>query len=179
MAFGIAGRTAVLEGTIPAGGSRVIQTAGTDTFLNMGWVELVTSRRIAGSAVFRDMNGRQEAAVGLTTGARAFVLPFDNTEGRVTSFAVVNTNRTQAAAVNIVMRDEEGNSIGSGAIALLPLGHTATETLNQVAASANRRGTIEFSTTNPDISGLGIRFDAPVAGAAARPFTSFPVQPRP
>ncbi|HBY62482.1 MAG TPA: hypothetical protein DEH78_21885, partial [Solibacterales bacterium] len=63
---GLAGRTSLVEGTIPPGGSRTIQTAGTDSFLNMGWVELVTSRRIAGSAVFRDTNGRQEAAVGLT-----------------------------------------------------------------------------------------------------------------
>ncbi len=178
MAFvGLPGRTSIVDGVIPARGSRTIQTAGTDSFLNMGWVELVSAKRIAGSGVFRDMVGRQEAAVGLTSSTRAFLLPFDNVGGRGTSFALIN-NSSQAITVTATVRDENGNQLALSAIALLPRGHTATESTNQFPASANQRGTLEFSTPNADISGLGIRFDAPFPGVA-RAFTSFPVQPRP
>lgn len=178
MAFtGLPGRTSIVEGVIPPGGSRTIQTAGTDGFLNMGWVELTTSKKIVGSSVFRDVNGRQEAAVGLTSSVRAFVLPFDNTQGRVTSFALINTNPTQTVTVNAVARDENGTVLGTASIPLLARGHTATETTGQFPGSASQRGTVEFTTAGADITGLGIRFDAAVPGAP-RPFTSFPVQPK-
>lgn len=174
---GLLGRASVLEGTIPGGGSRTIQTAGTDAALSMGWVELTTARRIVGSSVFRYTPDRQEAAVNLTTAARSFVMPFDNTQGRVTSFALINTNATQAIAVNVTVRDEAGNSIATSAIPMLARGHIATESNTRFPASASRRGTLEFTATNADITGLGIRFDTPAPGP--RPFTSFPVHPRP
>ncbi|MBX9600284.1 MAG: hypothetical protein K2X35_04740 [Bryobacteraceae bacterium] len=174
---GVTGRASVIEGTIPGRGSRTIQTAGTDASLNMGWVELVSARRIVGSSVFRYTPDRQEAAVNLTAAARSFVMPFDNTQGRVTSFALINTNAAQAIAVNVTVRDEGGTSIGSTSIPLLARGHIATESNTRFPASANRRGTLEFTTTQADITGLGIRFDTAAPGA--RPFTSFPVHPRP
>lgn len=180
MAFtGLAGRTSLVDGTIPVGGIRVIQTVGNDNVLNMGWAELVTNKNIQGSSVFRDRNGRQEAAVALTNGVRAFLLPFDNTGGRVTSFALINTNPSQPVTVTATVRDENGTQLNQVNIPLQPRGHVATETTVQFPLSANQRGVVEFVTTNADISGLGIRFDAPpTTPGAARPFTSFPVQPR-
>lgn len=179
MAFsGLAGRTSLVEGTIPANGSRRIQTAGTDAVLNMGWAELTTSNNIAATAVFRDIAGRQEAAVSLTRGVRAFVLPFDNTNGRTTSFALINTNPSLPITVTATVRDESGVVLGTSTISLQARGHIATETTRQFTASNNQRGAVEFSTANADISGLGLRFDAGVAGAPL-PFTSFPVTPRP
>lgn len=174
---GVTGRVSVLDGIIPGRGSRTIQTAGTDPALSMGWVELITPRRLVGSSVFRYAPDRQEAAVNLTTASRSFIMPFDNTLGRVTSFAIVNTNATQAIAVNVTVRDEGGATIGTTAIPLLARGHLATESNTRFPASADRRGTLEFTTTNADITGLGIRFDAAAPGP--RPFTSFPVHPRP
>lgn len=177
---GLAGRSTLVEGIIPAGGTRTITTAGTDSSLNMGWAELVTSKNIQGSSIFRDTAGRQEAAVGLTTGVRAFLLPFDNSQGRVTAFALINTNPSQPVTVTATVRDENGILLGSPVtIALLPRGHVATETTVQFPGSNNQRGSVEFSTANPDITGLGIRFDAPpTTPGAPRPFTSLPVQPR-
>lgn len=175
---GLAGRTSLVEGTIPAGGSRTITTAGTDAQLNMGWVELATTANLRGSAVFRDTVSRQEAAVTLTNPVRSYLLPFDNTSGRTTSFALVSTNPSTAISVTATVRDENGTTIGSTTLPLNARGHVATETTAQFPGTLGQRGVIEFSTANPDISGLGIRFDAP-ATSGPRPFTSFPVLPRP
>jgi hypothetical protein len=174
---GIAGRTAIINGTIPVGGSRTIQTAGNDSALNMGWVELVTDRAISGLSVFRSINDSQEAAVGLTKSFARFQLPFDNTNGRITSFALVNSNPTQAASVAVVLRDESGNLLGSGSVALSVRGHLATEVVSQWPFTAGMRGVVEFSTSAADITGLGLRFDQIIAGRP-RAFTSFPIQGR-
>ncbi len=176
---GLAGRTSLVEGIIPANGSRTITTAGLDAALNVGWVELITTRNIQGSSIFRDTNGRQEAAVALTSGVRAFLLPVDNTVGRVTSFALVNTNSGQPATVNVTARDENGIVLGASVIPLGLRGHRATESTVLFPVLNGQRGSIEFSTVNADITGLGLRFDAPPTTAGApRPFTSIPVQPR-
>jgi hypothetical protein len=80
--------------------------------------------------------------------------------------------------VNITVRDENGFTLATLPITLPGRGHVATETNTQFPAGANQRGTIEFRTTTPDITGLGIRFSAIVPGTS-RAFTSFPIQPLP
>ncbi|MBL8174499.1 MAG: hypothetical protein JNK48_07515 [Bryobacterales bacterium] len=164
----------VIEGTIPVGGTRVIETAGGATPLVQGWAELTTNRHIGGLAVFRQRaSGRpdQEAAVTLTTTGTRFVLPFDNTDNFVTSMALVNASATIGAAVNVVIRDEAGQQIGTDTISLTGRGHVAFELRERMASTRNRRGTAEFTSTS-QVTGLGLRFNP---GGA---FTSFPVLKR-
>ncbi len=166
--------TDVIEGTIPVGGTRVIETQGGATPLVQGWAELTTTRHIGGLAVFRQSgSGRpdQEAAVTLTSLGTRFVLPFDNTDNFVTSMALVNASATIGAAVNVVIRDEAGQQIGTDTISLPGRGHIAFELRERMASTRNRRGTAEFTSTS-QITGLGLRFNP---GGA---FTSFPVLKR-
>ncbi|MCC6389413.1 MAG: hypothetical protein IT167_02325, partial [Bryobacterales bacterium] len=164
-----------VDGTIPAGGVRVIETLGGTTDLVQGWAELTTTRNIGGLAVFRQrVTGRpdQEAAVTLTTTSNKFVLPFDNTDNFVTSMALVNVSATLGTTINVVIRDESGQQIGTDTISLSGRGHTAFTLPGRFASSVNRRGTTEFTSTGTQITGLGLRFNP---GGA---FTSFPVSPK-
>ncbi|MBS1824851.1 MAG: hypothetical protein JST93_05995 [Acidobacteria bacterium] len=166
--------TEVIEGTIPVGGTRVIETQGGATPLVQGWAELSTTRHIGGLAVFRQRaSGRadQEAAVSLTATGTRFVLPFDNLDNFVTSMALVNSSATIGATVNVVIRDEAGQQIGTDTITLTGRGQTAFELRTRMASTQNRRGTAEFTSTS-QITGLGLRFNP---GGA---FTSFPVLKR-
>ncbi|MDX1984871.1 MAG: DUF642 domain-containing protein [Bryobacteraceae bacterium] len=159
-------------GTIPVGGTRTITSAGTSTQLSVGWVELTSSQSVGGVSVFRSVPTGQEAAVGLTSATSRFLLPYDNTNGRVTSMAIVNTNATQPVAVNVILRDEFGGTLGTSTLNLGVRGHDAFELVGRFSVVAGRRGVAEFSTTGSDITGLGLRFSPQGA------FTSFPVQPR-
>ncbi|MCC6365508.1 MAG: hypothetical protein IT165_18495 [Bryobacterales bacterium] len=164
-----------IDGTIPVGGIRVIETLGGATDLVQGWAELTTTRNIGGLAVFRQrVTGRpdQEAAVTLTTTSNKFVLPFDNTDNFVTSMALVNVSATLGTTINVVIRDESGQQIGTDTISLSGRGHTAFTLPGRFAPSVNRRGTVEFTSTGTQITGLGLRFNP---GGA---FTSFPVSPK-
>jgi len=169
-----AATTEVVEGTIPVGGTRVIESQGGTSELIQGWAELSTTRSISGLAVFRQrVTGRsdQEAAVSLTATGGRFILPFDNTDNFVTSMALVNSSATLGSTISVIIRDEAGVQIGTDSITLNGRGHTAFTLTDRFNVSRNRRGTAEFSSSNAQITGLGLRFNP---GGA---FTSFPVLP--
>lgn len=171
---GSVGRLESLEGIIPVGGSRTIQTASTDAALSQGWAELSSPSRISGLGVFRQRaEGRpdQEAGVSATVPATRFVLPFDNTQGFVSSMALVNTNANESRATTVTPRDEAGTALPGTAINLPPLGHNAFAMSEQFSSVTGRRGAAEFSSTAPDFSALGLRFNP--SGA----FTSLPALP--
>ena len=161
--------------TIPVGGSLTLITRGLDPAASQGWAELATTKKIGGLAVFRQsVPGRpdQEAGVAIATSVNRFVLPFDNTQGFVTSMALVNTNGAQAVLVSVAARDETGVQIATDSLRLGPRGHAAIALQDRFPSLANRRLVVEFSTTNADLSGLGLRFNP--SGA----FTSFPIFPK-
>jgi hypothetical protein len=56
------------------------------------------------------------------------------------------------------VRDEEGNTIGSGSITLPPLGHTAFELYKRFPEVTNRRGSIRLSASPKGFTGLGLLF---------------------
>lgn len=160
-----------IQGTIPVGGTRVIETLGGTTALVQGWAQLTTTRNVNGLAVFRQrVDGRpdQEAAVTLTTPTTKFAMPFDNTTDFVTSMALVNTSATLGSTVTVVIRDESGAQIGSDVISLGGRAYLPFALTSRFASTLGRRGTVEFSSTSL-ITGLGLRFNS---GGA---FTSFPV----
>src|SRR6185295_17623781 len=160
-----------IEGTIPVGGSRTIVTLGTGTLTDQGWADLTSPRLISGLGIFRQRNaGRadQEAAVSATTPATRFVIPYDNTQGFVSSMAIVNTSSAGSRATTVTPRDEAGVALPGNTINLPPLGHDAFEMSQRFPSMAGRRGAAEFVSGTPDFSALGLRFSS--RGA----FTSLP-----
>jgi hypothetical protein len=164
-----------VQQTIPAGGTFTIRTPGVNASLLQGWAELETSKKIDGVAVFRQrVSGRpdQEAAVPLTPNLRRFVLPFDNTQGFVTSMALVNANAMQPVTASVVVRDEMGAQILPDSISVAAHSHGAFALPDRYPRLANLRGVAEFSAPTTALSGLGLRFSP---GGA---FTSFPTLPK-
>jgi hypothetical protein len=171
----VAGSEAMSEysDVIPAGGVRIIETAGTVPVVSQGWAQVITSGSIAGTAIFRQrLSGDRdsEGAVPLSlSGTRRFVLPFDNTQGVVTVMALANQDQAQLTSVSVILRDESGQMLGNEVVELAPLGRSAFVLPTRFQETGNIRGVAEFSSPNVDLSALGLRYN-PLGS-----FTSIPV----
>ena len=129
----------------------------------VGAAQLAATGPVDGFAIFHQIPTAQEAVVPLETrNASSYLLAFDNTGGIVLGVAVANLS-TQAANINVVLRDDTGAQIGTPLpIALASSGHKSFVLSTQFIATANKRGTIEFDTPpGGQISVLGIRFTPP------------------
>jgi hypothetical protein len=120
-----------------------------------------------GFAIFHYNPSGQEAVVPLETrNASSYVLAFDNTNGVLTGVAIENVS-AQAANVPVILRDGNGNQIGTGSIPLGGSGHTSFVLSTQFPMTANIVGTIEIDTPGfgsvapGQISVLGIRYTPP------------------
>jgi len=165
------GTADTIEGSIPVGGTRIIETAGGAGNLLQGWAQLSTNRLINGLAIFRQrVTGRpdQEATVTLTVPSSRFTMPFDNTGDLVTTMAIAHTSVTLGTTVTVTIRDESGIVIGTDTISLSGRAQSAFALTERFPVSRARRGTVDFTSTS-QITGLGFRFNP--TGA----FTSIPV----
>jgi len=96
-----------------------------------------------------------------TVNANSYILAFDETGSLTTGLAIANAT-AQAANVNVVVRDDTGAQIGTGAISLKAQSHTSFMLTGPPsgfpAIPAGVRGTIEFDTpTGGQIAPLGLR----------------------
>jgi len=121
-----------VDRTIAANASLVIESLGADSVAT-GLVQLTTDGQVSGYVILEYLPSGQEAVAPFeSSGANAYVIPFDHTEA--------------------------GNQIGTGSIALPANGHTAFVLASQFPVTANIRGTIEFATpAGAEINVLGIR----------------------
>jgi hypothetical protein len=161
-----------LQNTIPTGGVHTIVTKGEATPLIQGWTELVSTNAIGGLAVFRQRIPGQTGNAAVVTAvprARNLVLPYDNTEGALTSIALVNVESTRSSTLAIGLYDEAGGLFGSELLQLPPRGQEAFLLIDRLPALRNRRGILRISTPDGEISGLALRFNP--TGA----FTSIPL----
>ncbi len=161
--------------TIPAGSSWTVQTSGAAVSISSGWGEVVSYQVISGSAVFRQVqpDGRiQEAAVPINSSLmQRNLLPFDNTNGYVTSLAIANLSSAEISRVRVAFRDPSGQVIRVDRLKDLPArGHTAFELAREFPYLQGLSGTADFWASDGYISMLGLRFSP--SGA----FTSFEAQ---
>ena len=173
-ALQVAGTDGISEysDVIPAGGSRIIDTAGLSPTLSQGWGQVITTGSVAGTAIFRQQLSivrDAEGAVPLSlSGMQQFVLPFDNTQGFVTAIALANEDPSQSTTVSVTLRDLNGIILGNETVNLTPLGRSAFVLPSQFTETANVQGVAEFSSPNVDLSALGLRYN-PIGS-----FTSIP-----
>jgi hypothetical protein len=155
---------ASFDRTLAANASLIVMTAGPQTPpVLVGSAQLAATGAVDGFAIFHHIVTQQEAVVPLETrNASSYLLAFDNTGGVVLGVAVENVS-AQTANIPVVIRDDTGTVISSGAsIALGGNGHTSFVLSTQYPATANLRGTIEFDTpAGGQISVLGQRFTPP------------------
>jgi len=143
------------SGTIPVGGSTILQTADTASALAEGWAQVSSSQSLGGTAIFRYDPWSQEAAVPLlTTGGTKLEIPYQVGGGLSLGVALANPNATQTANITEVMRDQSGNQLSSRTLTLAALDHTAFNPT--FPSSATIGGVVEYDSSI-SIYGLGIR----------------------
>lgn len=162
---------ATVAKTLANGASMVIQAQGLDAQVVLGSAQLTSDFGADAFALFRYDPSGQEATVPFETrSASAYILAFDNTAPLATGVAIANFS-SQAANVQMILRDETGATLQTTPIFLTPNGHYAFVLGGVYPLAAGRRGTVEFDSAGPPISVLGIR-------ANGNAFTSIPVLTR-
>ena len=163
-----AGSGAALNRVINPNTTLVVATGSGVAANSQGWAEVLATGAVSGFAVFRYAPqgfGPQvagfvtpwEGTVPLQTqlSATTMVLPFDNTGGFSTGFALGNLTAAQAVIL-ATLYDESGSQLGSTqSISLNAYGHMADMVGTRWAFSANKRGIISFA--GPAMTGLGLR----------------------
>jgi trimeric autotransporter adhesin len=161
--------TGSLTGTIPAGGSVTIRTAGLGAQTIGGWAELTAPASVGGSVIYSQKTGLPSIQEGTATivaaGSQHFFLPFDNTAGGATGVAVTNPGAS-VANISVVLRYSDGTSETVAYPALAARNHQAFLLAGQYPNTANRTGVAEF-TSNVALSAVVFRSNS--TGA----FTSF------
>ncbi len=139
------------SGTIPVGGSTIIQTADADpTTTTEGWAQVSSSQSIGGTAIFRADTLGQEAAVPLlTTGGTRLEIPYQ--AGLTLGVALANPSATQTANITEKVFDQNGNQLSGNNFTLAPLSH-----IPQVLSNLTGNGVVEYDST-VTIYALGIR----------------------
>ncbi len=147
----------LVDRTIAANASLVVESVGADSVAT-GSVQLTTDGQVSGYAILEYLASGQEAVAPFgSSGANAYVIPFDHTGGIATGTAVNNVSAL-AIHVPVILRDDAGNQIGAGSLALPANGHKAFVLADEFPVTANIRGTIEFATpVGAEINVLGIR----------------------
>ena len=156
--------TAGMDAFLPAGQEWVVRTSGPVSQQTLsGWAQIYSDPSVTGFAVFSYASGSNlnEAVVPLETrNPSQFVVPFDNTGGYVTGAAIANV-ATQAAAITLTIRDDRAVTLATDTLHLPSQGHTAIVIPSTYAATANKRGTMEFDTpAGGQINVLGLNFNS-------------------
>lgn len=159
-----------LTGTIPAGSSVTIRTAGLGDATVNGWAELTAPASVGGSVIYSQKTGLPSVQEGTATivasGSTHFFLPFDNTAGAVTSMAITDPGASAANDIVVTLHYGDGSSEVVPYPSLAGRNHQAFAIASQFPNTANRTGVAEF-TSGTALSTVVFRFNS--TGA----FTSF------
>jgi len=187
---GIANAMESLSGIIKANGSREIQIdrSKDEDPECFGWAEVAADDVLAGYVVLTQTYVTEKPVIGpikyefsatvpfASRFASRWVVPFNHSDGRTTSLALVNPSPTSNAAVTIDFLSTDGKCLCSEARKLFPreqqafvlsaaplnLGTTPKERflLNRVCADfiAAGTGVARIRTTELELSGFALRF---------------------
>lgn len=169
-----AGTLPELSGTVPANGLQVVTTSGAGDKLLQGWAEITSTRFIGGTVIFRQRTpaGDSEAALSLLPPpAGPLSMPFDNSEGFSTAFALVNGGANDTSA-QLTLRDENGNLMFQDALSLAAGARQAFSLPDQYPQTIRQRGVLSISASTPGIAAFGLRFNPRASFTSLQPATT-------
>jgi len=154
------GTPGVLTGTLLPGASFFAQSPGTSTTLQQGWAEIASSGKIGVTTIYQFSDGGPRDSSGTeiaTLSGNSILMPFDNTQGNVTTMAIANTNATQALTVSMLF-ETDGGAQSTSSLVLQP--HTQQTFVAPILnpAVAGVRGSIKFTAPTADIAVVGLEF---------------------
>jgi len=157
---------------LPAGSSVFLHTLGTAANTTIGWGKLVetdASLPVLAYAIFTQrVTGRsdQDGTAPAAAAVSRILVPFDNTNGAVTSMAIANTT-SSSGTIFVGIRTATATT-QPAAITLPADGHTSFAFPTQFPATAGQSGLAEFYSSSGSFSILALKFNS---GA----FTTAPV----
>lgn len=160
------GSASTLTGTISAGGSTVIKTAGTSAVTTQGWAQfdfLGTTDSVGGFAVFTNGNGNEAAVPFESSISENPILSFDNTKGYGMGVALANSDFS-TVTVTATFKDGNGSVLRVSQFTMAPMTHTSFIFAEQWPFTAGQQGTVYFQCSDmfgPNAFGvaiLGLRF---------------------
>ena len=155
--------------SLPAGSTLFLHTPGTSPTLIQGWGQVDAATGVTGYAIFTQrVAGRpdQDATATALSAASRILIPFDNSSGFVSAFAVANPTGS-AETVQVNVRTSDGTF--SVTLPSLPAKGQTTFLLAQaIGATAGKSGLAEFYVASGSIAVIALRAN----GAA---FTAAPV----
>ncbi len=162
--FADIGNFTAVNGVIAPGGTATIRTLGEGSSTVQGWAQLNMDGLIGGFAVLRQQAPGQpaeQATVPISSRfSTDFAIAFDNTGNLTTAVALVNPSPFVAAIVTVLFRNESGDEIGRDTFTLAPLAHSTSTLPSAFPFTAGQRGMAEFFTFAPQLSGVGLEFNA-------------------
>jgi hypothetical protein len=167
--------------SLPAGSTLFLHTPGTAATLTQGWGQLDAAAGVAGYAIFTQrvpgLPAQDGTAPAVSASSRILV-PFDNTSGLVSAFAMANPN-SAAEIVQVNIRTSDGTL--SGTLPILPAKGQTTFLIAQLfSATAGKSGLAEFYVASGSISIIALRANgsaftaAPVYAQSGSPIIGAP-----
>ncbi len=146
--------------TLAPGASTRIEAPNVGAGVTQGYASVIPPPGVIGYGVFKQsLLGQpdQEAVVPFSSaGTTSSTLVWDDTDNRVTAFAIANPNPF-GVSVTITVKKSDGSPIGTATLALQPNNHTAGILRNVVNGVAGNQGTAVFSVTAGNVAVLGLR----------------------
>jgi hypothetical protein len=155
----------------------VLHTGSTGGLLQ-GWADVFSTGGISSFAIFKQTLPNGVAAEGTSGQLSQFqpslVIPYDNSSGNTTSFALVSLANIPIN-VAATLWDENGNQLGTPNFSLTIYQHIANAIPTIFPATAGKRGTVLFQNVSSTdaLSALGLSFSSLIGNS----FTSVPVLP--
>ncbi|MBI4889841.1 MAG: putative Ig domain-containing protein [Acidobacteria bacterium] len=164
---------AVVDRTIPAGATLLIETEAAVSSTSVGWADVRSTTTIAGYAIFRQKHDGAADSEGTSPLENrlqsSVIIPMDNLIGFSTGVALVNLASDTQATLTVIMRDDTGAEVARDTMTITANGHTSFSLPARFPILSGKRGTVEFVTSVPaGVTGLGLRFNPTLS------FTSVP-----
>ena len=155
---------------IPAGSSVFLHTPGTAATLSQGWAQILGQGVQAYVIYSHASSGHptQDATAPAIAPASGILAPFDNSNGLVTAFAIVNPNPVPLS-ISVNIKTTGGNVTADTVSNVPPQGHLAFLMPNQFPETAGQAGLAEFHSNAGNFTLIGLRANS--TGA----FTALPV----
>ena len=144
--------------SLAAGSTLFLHTPGTSGTLSQGWGQVNAAAGVTSYAIFTQrVPGKpaQDGTAAAVSASSRILVPFDNTSGLVSAFAVANPNNT-AETVQANVQTSDG--ISSGTLATLPANGQMTFLLKDVfSGTVGKSGLAEFYVASGTIAIIALR----------------------
>lgn len=162
-ALGFQLETGSLTGTIPAGGSATIRTAGLGAQTYQGWAELTAPPSVGGSVIYSQKTSLpsiQEGTAPIGTPlSQDFFAPFDDTNLAITAIALTNPGSSPSTTITVTLRYSDGTSETLTYPSLAARSHAAFVITTPFPHAANKAGVAEF-VSNVPLAVVAFRFNS-------------------